>query len=226
MIKGVFFDFNGCLLDDRGLTFKSVQEVCRAFKISKLPTFEEWRRSIGSNYMDFYRKAGVDSGVMQNVLNEVRNGYIFLHWNDAQLRPDAETIIRRCKAEGLKIAIVSAETGSLLLKRIREAGLEDLFDLIYTDASPKKLYLDQALQALNLSPEEVVFIEDTAEGVRAGNEVGLITVGFVNDTSYGFHDDIRKAKPRWTIAELSEIFVVINYVNLVNKVYPGYLEGR
>lgn len=61
MIKGIFFDFNGCLLDDRALTFRSVQKVCSVFGISKLPTFEEWRGSIGSDYMDFYRKAGIDS---------------------------------------------------------------------------------------------------------------------------------------------------------------------
>ena len=218
MIKAVFFDFNGCLLDDRGLTFRSVQEICRVFKTSKPPTLEDWRRSIGSNYMDFYRNAGVDPKVTADELNVVRNDYIFSHWNDAQLRPGAESVVRRCKVKGFKAVIVSAETDRLLMRRIKEVDLEKLFDGIYTDASPKKAHLEKALRELQLLPEEIVFIEDTAEGVRAGNEVGLITVGFVNDTSYGFHDDIRAAKPKWTIAELSEIFVVINYVNLCKRI--------
>jgi len=226
VIRGIFFDFNGCLLDDRGLTFKSVQEVCRAFKTSKLPIFEEWRRSIGSNYMDFYRSAGVDPQVTAKELNAVRNNYVLSNWREAQLRSDAVSVVTRCKNEGLKVAIVSAETNRLLIRRIKGAGLEKVFDAIYTDASPKKAYLDKALKDLQLLPEEVLFIEDTAEGVRAGREAGLITVGFVNDTSFGFHDDIRKAKPRWTIAELSEIFVVINYVNLASRIYPDYLERR
>lgn len=124
------------------------------------------------------------------------------------------------------MAIISAETNQLLIKRIKEAGLEKVFDAIYTDASPKKAYLEKALKDLRLLPEEVLFIEDTAEGVRAGKEVGLITVGFVNETAYGFRDDIIKAKPRWTIAELSEIFVVLNFIKLVCQTDQDYLERK
>lgn len=226
MIKAAFFDYNGCLFDDRHLTFDSVLEVCRLFKTTRLPTFEEWRRSIGSNYVDFYRNVGISPKVTRQELNAVRNNYIFYHWNDAQLRPDAGNVVRKCKTQGLLTAIISAETKPLLLRRIRENKLEKFFDLIYTDTSPKKEYLEKALHELQLLPEEVLFIEDTAEGIKAGNEVGLITVGVVNKTSYGFPDDIRKAKPRWTIAELSEIFVVLNYVNMVGKAYPDYLERR
>lgn len=226
MIKAVFFDYNGCLLDDRGLTFRSVLEVCRAFKSLRKPTLEEWRGQIGSNYMDFYRSTGISPKVSAKELNAVRNNFILSNWCDAELRSDAESVINKCKVADLKTAVVSAETEVLLRRRLREAGLEKKFDEIYSDASPKKSYLEKALKDMQLLPEEVLFVEDTAEGIRAGREVGLITVGFTNATSYGFHNDIRTAKPRWTIDELSEIFIVLYYVNLVGSVYPDYLERR
>ena len=133
MIKGVFFDFNGCLLDDRALTFKSALDVCRSFGTSRLPTFEEWRRNTGNDYMNFYRSVGVNSSVSSEVLNAVRNAYIFSNWHLAQLRSDAKSVVQRCKASGFKVAIVSAETDKLLSRRIKEADMESLFDKIYTD---------------------------------------------------------------------------------------------
>jgi len=119
-IKALFLDFNGVLLDDRSLTYKSACAVFAAFGITNVPTMKEWRSCIGSNYMDFYRKYGFPSKVTSKELNDIRNKFIFENWNEVSIRPYCVDVLKHLRRNGLRTAIVSAETSALLEKRVEE----------------------------------------------------------------------------------------------------------
>ncbi|MBI2064999.1 MAG: HAD family phosphatase [Candidatus Yanofskybacteria bacterium] len=215
-IKALFLDFNGVILDDRELSYRSTRAVFTAFGVTNIPTLEEWRSCIGSNYMDFYRKYGIPPNLTSSDLNNIRNKFIFENWNEVSVRPYCADILRHLRRNGLETAIVSAETRPLLEKRIKENNLDILFDRIYADASPKKDHLVTALDEFGLKAEEVLFVEDSAEGVVAGNELGLLTIAFLNETSYSFHHRLEVANPKFRIVELSDLIDLVSLINIGN----------
>lgn len=72
------------------------------------------------------------------------------------------------------------------------------------------------MEEFGLKAEEVLFVEDSAEGIIAGNELGLVTVAFLNETSYSFHFKLEAARPKFRITELQDLIDLINVINIAN----------
>jgi len=208
-VKAIILDFNGVIICDRDLMYRSTCHVFEAYKV-KPPTMDQWRACAGSNYMkDMYEKLGLRNITSQDQ-HRIRNKYIFEHWGDASIRPYCYEVLSVIRRLGVQTSIVSAEASVVLYRRIREAGIGHLFDKVFSEASPKKEFLVQAVDLFGLQASEILFLEDSAEGIRIGNELGLMTVAFMNETSYSFHREMAAENPKFRITELTELIGLIN----------------
>jgi beta-phosphoglucomutase-like phosphatase (HAD superfamily) len=102
---------------------------------------------------------------------------------------DTITQIKRWKSRGLKIAIISGEQNAGDLLRL--VGVEGLIDLILDGKAITNIHLNTKpspeaysyiCKQLQVSPEETVLIENTADGIKAGREANFgLVVGMVRD---------------------------------------------
>ena len=202
IVEAVFFDNNGTLLDDLTVAYGSVRAIYAYFGISP-PTLEVYREEITSDYMRFYHEHSLP-GTTPDQLNVIRELYYKGHWNECNFRDDVKFVAETCRFIGLKTAIVSAET-DVLNQQLREAGLYDCFDVVRPKAWPKMQALVETAEKLGVNCSKTMYVDDTVDGLMQAKQVGIIPVGFINDTGYNSEKRIRQVT-QFCIRELKELF--------------------
>lgn len=87
-------------------------------------------------------------------------------------------VLRRLREEGYRLALCSNSNQERIDRVFRDAGLEGLFDLTVTgDQVPRRkpdpgVYL-LAMEALGLTAEECLAVEDSVYGIQAARRAGL-----------------------------------------------------
>lgn len=111
-----------------------------------------------------------------------------------QARPGVVDTIRRAKAEGLKLALVTttspenieALTGALV--DVQQSDFDVIVDVTKVQTSkPDKAPYVWALGQLNQQPGDCVAVEDNAYGVRAAKAAGVPVIAFPGANTAG-HD--------------------------------------
>jgi beta-phosphoglucomutase len=198
MIKAIFFDFNGVIIDDETIQMKAYQEVLRGHDIELT---EEW----------YFDALGVDDRTFVRAMFERAKKPL----TDATLEAvqDAKTIAHRKAIEDqlplfpgvltfLKSASRHFSLGLVSMANIVEVGyvfqrahLTPLFSVVVTaeDASvckPDPQCYSIGLAKLNekrrrerllpLLPHECLAIEDSPPGIQSARAAGMRTLGVTN----------------------------------------------
>ncbi len=115
---------------------------------------------------------------MQEALDSDSSYWSAFH-DAIDLRGDALDFIKRCKAGGIRICLVTDLTASVQFHKIVAIGAEGLFDLIVTSEEagtekPARAMFALALEKLNLGPEEVIMIgDDKRKDIDGAASVGI-----------------------------------------------------
>jgi HAD superfamily hydrolase (TIGR01509 family) len=208
-LRALFWDNNGTLYDDLPVAFGSACATLRAFGVTKMPTLQQYRDEMNSNWREWYWKYGVPPEVTGDEMNVVRKAYYAEHRHEARYRPDAAKFLQAYRMCGLRLAVVSSEITSILQECLDGAKLSCYFQDIRGEAWPKTPALVRSLVKLDVMPEKAVYIDDSEEGLAAAKSVGMRTIGFTNPTSYASDERIRAAKPEATAADFSEVVRIV-----------------
>lgn len=101
-------------------------------------------------------------------------------WHDIVIDPDALAVVDRVRAAGL-LAVLATNQQSYRGSQLRHHyELDRHFDHAFYSyevghAKPSPEYFAHVLGVLNLSPQEVVFVDDTPSNVRAARAAGVPT---------------------------------------------------
>ena len=181
--KVVVFDFNGTLFDDLHVAYGSVQEIFKTYGIS-CPTLVQYREEITAN-LKFYYQYGIPSYITLDELNAIRRKFYRKNHGNAQIRSDVSVTLNWLLIVGFHTAIVSAEATTTLHRFLIQGGLNRKFDFIRTEAwDGKDKALLQVADILNCPPEDMVYIDDTVDGLTAAKNAGVIPIAFINSTGY------------------------------------------
>ena len=103
---------------------------------------------------------------------------------DRIVRPETDALVREAQAAGIRLAILSNELDLFYGRSLRERlpllqAFEHLSDATYTGVlkPDSQAYLG-CLQALGLSPDQAVFVDDQARNVEGARRLGIPTVAF------------------------------------------------
>ncbi len=103
---------------------------------------------------------------------------------DRIVRPETAALVREAQAAGIRLAILSNELDLFYGRSLRERlpllqAFERIDDATYTGLlkPDPQAYLG-CLQALGLSPKQVVFVDDQARNVEGAQRLGIPTVAF------------------------------------------------
>ena len=198
MIKAIFFDFNGVIIDDETIQMKAYQEVLRGHGIDLT---EEWYMSaLGMNDRTFVQamferaKKPLSAPVLETVMGAKIDLHRQMIEDELPLFPGVLTFLKACAREfsvGLVSMADKAEVGYVF----QRANLTPLFTVIVTaeDASQCKpapeCYLAgltklnekrQEERKLPLLASECLGIEDSPPGIESARAAGMRTLGITN----------------------------------------------
>ena len=198
MIKAIFFDFNGVIIDDETIQMKAYQEVLRGHGIDL--TEELYMSALGMNDRTFVRamferaKKPLSNPVLETVLGAKIDLHRQMIEDELPLFPGVLTFLKACAREfsvGLVSMADKAEVGYVF----QRANLTPLFSVIVTadDASLCKpapeCYLvgltklnekRQRERKLPLLASECLAIEDSPPGIESARVAGMRTLGVTN----------------------------------------------
>ena len=197
MIKAIFFDFNGVIIDDETIQMKAYQEVLRGHEIDL--TEEGYMSALGMDDRTFVQamferaKKPLSNPVLETVLGAKTD----LHRQmieELPLFPGVLTFLKAASRE-FSIGLVSMANKAEVGYVFQRANLTPLFSVIVTaeDASVCKPAPDCYLAGLTklnekrqherklpLLASECLAIEDSPPGIESARIAGMRTLGVTN----------------------------------------------
>jgi beta-phosphoglucomutase len=198
MIRAIFFDFNGVVIDDERLQLEAYREVLASEDITL--TDEDYFNSLGMDDKTFVRAAFERAGrtvtdeSMTSIIERKTAAHRELIKDDLPLFPGVVTFIRNCSRH-YSLGLVSMARRVEINHVLERAQLEQAFTVLVSaedvgvckpDPSCYKLALKRlnekrsAANAPPLNPGECLVIEDAPPGIQSGRGAGMRTLGVTN----------------------------------------------
>lgn len=198
------FDVDGTLVDSLSVSYKIDSEIIREFG-GNVPDIESYRGVLGEgSWNDFYRKFGVDIETER----ALELYYSRISQSGHKPIPGARDLLKRLSEGGTERAVVSInESRDHILNKLSSAGLEEYFmsEDVYCEKDSKEKVLKEVCSKRGATPQEVLYVGDTAKDVREARTAGLRTAAISNKFSYNPHNLIRQANPDYLVADITDL---------------------
>jgi beta-phosphoglucomutase len=198
MIKAIFFDFNGVIIDDEMIQMKSYQEVLRSHGVDL--TEEMYFAGLGMDDRTFLRSIFAKAGkpLTDALLGSVIEAKTAVHCetvkDELPLFPGVLTFLK-ATARDFQLGLVSMANKTEVGYVFERAKLTPLFSVVVTaeDTSVCKPAPDcfvcgltklndkrQRERMLPLVPAECLAIEDSPPGIESARAAGMHTLAVTN----------------------------------------------
>jgi beta-phosphoglucomutase len=201
MIKAIFFDFNGVIIDDESIQMRAYQEVLRGHQVDLA---EEWYfDSLGMDDKTFVKamferaKKPLTDPVLETVMGAKTDLHRRMIEDELPLFPGVLTFLK-ATSRHFSLGLVSMANKAEVGYVFQRANLTPLFSIVVTaeDASVCKPAPDcylagltklnekrQQERQLPLLPSECLAIEDSPPGIESARVAGMRTLGVTNTVS-------------------------------------------
>ncbi len=184
MIKGVLFDMDGVLVDSERYI---CQAAIRMFaEIGVNVKEEDFIPFVGAGENRYVGGVAEKYGIKENVETlKARTYAIYEQITKGKLEPLAgvHDFIKKCKAQGLKLAVATSADRVKMEINLKEIGLpEDTFHATINglEVERKKPFPDifiGAAKKLGLNPKDCLVVEDAINGIDAAKAAGARVLG-------------------------------------------------
>lgn len=205
MKKAVIFDMDGVLVFTENFYFKRRMNFFDKLKIE--PPTRKIQDFIGlSSDMIWEMIEPKDEKKREHLKEEYLNYSKEHKINFLEvINPSIKEVFKKLKNKNVKVAIASSSGKDDILRMIKECELDDYIDFVISGEECKKSKPDpeiyiEALKSLDVSPTDVLAIEDSTLGIRAAKSAGLM-VGALMQNDY----NIDQSEADFQISDLSEI---------------------
>ena len=203
MIKAIFFDFNGVIIDDELLQMKAYQDVLREHGIAL--TKESYFSALGMDDGTFVRSMfeRANKSLTDEVLVSVQNRKTELHRKmieaELPLFPGIVTFLKATARE-FSLGLVSMASTQEITYVLERAKLRDLFSVFvmagdvpvckpapdcYRSGLEKLNEKRDSERLLPVLANECLAIEDSPPGIESARGAGMRTLGVMNTVSEG-----------------------------------------
>jgi beta-phosphoglucomutase len=228
MIRAIFFDFNGVIIDDETIQMKAYQEVLSGHEIAL--TEELYFGALGMDDRTFVRSMfeHAKKPLSDPLLEEVLGAKTDLHREmieELPLFPGVLTFLKAASRE-FQLGLVSMANLTEVRYVFQRANLTPLFSVIVTaeDASVCKpapdCYLTgllklnelrQQARELPLLASECLAIEDSPPGIQSARAAGMKTLGVTNTVAdealrAAGADVVTKSLADWSVDAVKLVF--------------------
>ncbi len=228
MIRAIFFDFNGVIIDDETIQMKAYQEVLSGHEIAL--TEELYFGALGMDDRTFVRSMfeHAKKPLSDPLLEELMDAKTELHRQmieELPLFPGVLTFLKSASRE-FQLGLVSMANIAEVSYVFERANLTPLFSVVVTaeDASVCKpapdcyltglLKLNELRQQereLPLLASECLAIEDSPPGIKSARAAGMRTLGVTNTVSEealraAGADVVTKSLADWNVDAVKLVF--------------------
>ena len=201
MIHGIFFDFNGVIINDERIHLRAYREVLLGEGVSL--SDEDYFASLGMDDVAFVRAAfargshELNDERLQKIIQREHELHRELIKDELPVDSGVVTFIKAASRH-YQLGVVSMAVRSEIDHVLRRAGLETLFRVLVTaeQVTRHKPAPDCYRLALDLLNEqrraerrgpvlarECLVIEDAPPGIESGRAAGMRTLGITNTVS-------------------------------------------
>jgi phosphoglycolate phosphatase/beta-phosphoglucomutase len=229
MIKAIFFDFNGVIIDDESIQMKAYQEVLRGHEIDLT---EEWYLSaLGMDDKTFVQsmferaRKPLTAPVLETVLGAKTDLHRQMIEDELPLFPGVLTFLK-ATSRHFSLGLVSMANKTEVGYVFQRANLTPLFSVVVTaeDASVCKPAPDcylagltklneqrQRERQLPLLASECLAIEDSPPGIESARAAGMRTLGVTNTVTdealrAAGADVVTKSLADWTVGAVKGLY--------------------
>lgn len=191
MIKAVIFDLDGTLVNSL-FDLATACDYALSQKGFPTHTVEEYKYFIGNGIPKLIERALPEvnrNAYTIEVVKEIFLKYYSVHFADKTVAYGGmKETVTELKNRGLKLAVVTNKADNMA-KSVVKAVYGDIFDIVVglNDKFPAKPNAASTLDTLNklsVTPDECVFVGDSAVDIQTANNAGIKSVGVL----WGFRD--------------------------------------
>jgi pyrophosphatase PpaX len=181
----VVFDWDGTLVDTMSMIYRANVVALRSYGISMS---REW---FHERYTPDWRASYRELGIPEHLWDEMAG-----RWTDEMVKmrpralPWARTALRRLRAHGLRVGLVTASTRAVVEPNITRLNLTGVFETaLYSDdvaqSKPHPEALLRAMDELGVAPATTIYVGDTPVDLEMTRAAGatFVAVGTTTPAS-------------------------------------------
>lgn len=212
--KGVIFDLDGTLID-------SVADICAfanrmlekyGFPTHSLDNYIDWIGDGARKLIERACPSDIDAETFEKLFAEYLLIYELDKHTESSLYDGIPELLDRLNADKVPMAILTNKPHKVMLKTVESYFQKWDFICVQgqEDGKPKKPDPAGALaiaEMMQLQPEELVFIGDSAVDVKTGNGAGMTSI--CTTKGYETLENIKAAQPDYLIEEHRELLELL-----------------
>ncbi|UFU00703.1 HAD family hydrolase [Radiobacillus kanasensis] len=179
-MKAIIFDFDGTLADTLPVCFYGFRKAFDHYDKRAL-TDEEIIGMFGPTEADIIRK-NLQHKDKEEAVELYFDVYKHKHEELVPKNNEIAALLEELKQKGFKLGMVTGKARRSLEISLQKLDMQGIFDITITGddvelAKPDPEGLNKALQTLEVSPNQAMFIGDSNADIQAGSDAGVMTVG-------------------------------------------------
>ncbi|WP_145323456.1 HAD family hydrolase [Paenibacillus xylanexedens] len=187
MIKALVFDFDGTIIDTETAWYIAFRDAYKEHGVDL--TLEMYSQCIGTSLKTFnpyeYLITDLNLPIDREAFRESVQLQHAALMNKEVVRPGIQNYLDEARKAGLKLAVASSSKREWVVQHLEQLKLKDYFEVIRTaddvaNVKPDPELYNQALEALGVTADEAVAIEDSPNGARAAATAGMHCVVISN----------------------------------------------
>ena len=200
-VKAILFDLDGVLVDSFDAWHAVFTDILKGIGKPTIPK-KEFRGYFGmplsKDIKLFFR------GKTPKWINAQKDKFFKRNNHLVRIFPHTSSLLQETRKRGLKTAIISNSTRSIVRSVLKDQGLRRYFDAILTAedvrmGKPNPEMVKKACRLLGVRPSQAIVVGDTQNDMKAGKCAGTITIGF-------------RTKGEFTVRKLSSIMALIEKI--------------
>ncbi|WP_143317663.1 HAD family phosphatase [Clostridium sp. HBUAS56017] len=190
-INAVIFDMDGVLVDSEPIYFEIERYLFSHFnvKVSK----EQHEAFVGTSIENMWDKLIKENNLKESKERVIKyhKKYVISHMESLpqlSLNKNARELLEDLKEKDIKIGLASSSPRQLINIILSKLDIKNYFEVIVSGDEVEKskphpeIFL-KAAQLLGVESKKCVVIEDSANGIKAANNAGMKSIGFLNTHS-------------------------------------------
>jgi len=204
MINTIIFDWSGVISDDWQATFAMINglfEEAGREQMSKA----DFKELYELPWMNFYKKIGFEVDIEKERAYWEKN--MPKHYDKIEILPKAKKVVQELKRSGLKVIVFSAHNQRLLLREVKEYGLEGFIDDVHASVNDKRDEVEALVAKHEIDPKKTVYVGDMVHDVETAKKAGLTSIAVLS--GYDSRKKLEEAKPDYIIQDVGELPALI-----------------
>lgn len=200
MIRNIIFDWSGTLVDDLPAVWQASNYVLRQAGAPEM-SLDQFRAEFCLPFQGFYDRhtPGVPASQLEAWFHQA-----FREFQDQVVAlPHAREFLESCRAQGLRVFLLSAAHPDHYAKQAAATGLGPFLEHSRTGVLDKRAEIHRLLADFELRPEQTLFVGDMQHDIEAARLGGVRACAVL--TGYNRLDQLRASHPDLIVEHLGEL---------------------